>query len=182
MNSAIPRLLAVVASAILGLFGGCDKPPQGQEPICGGTVDQSDPNAPKTIDSKEIVSFTARFFLDESFTNAPGRVYDFKLEPDAQGVMRLSEDELGDLGDVDPDRLAALQQTIDDEKLVELNGVHNYVSGLPPEFQPCGLSVRYASGETLKFTVNDDPDASWPRALYQTLLGAPDPAPAPDAQ
>ena len=170
MNSVFKKLLALTMLGTSTLLGcGCNRdelnPPTG-----GGTVDQSDPDAPKTIGSKEIASFEATFFFREDDASTPGRHYHFTIEPDESGTMIAAEDKLGLLGPVDPSVMDSLQAIVDEEKFAELNGVHKYVSGLPPEFQPCGISARYASGETLSFVINGDPDHTWPAKIYSLLV------------
>ena len=182
MTRTFKKLLALTMLGTTTLFGlGCKRAPI-DSPTCGGTVDQTDYDAPKTIESKEIASFEATFFFREDDASTPGRRYHFTIEPDENGTLIAAEDTLGVLGRVDASVMESLQGIVDEEKFAELNGVHKYVSGLPPEFQPCGITARYASGATLSFVVNGDPDHTWPAKIY-SLLVAPSqetPTDAPD--
>ena len=69
------RAMALIlsASALLGLFSlfGCRKNEPDGEPVDGGTVTHTDPDAPKTVESKELTAFSAELFL--SNRNAQGR-------------------------------------------------------------------------------------------------------------
>jgi hypothetical protein len=159
----------IIKTAILMLtftavfaFAGCDE----EEPVCGGTTDKTDHDAPKVIESKDITSFYARFCLVGEWT--PGRenlTYTFEIK-DVDGVLTAAEHETGVRSPADKELLDTLQGIIDDEKLVAKNGVYRVTAGLPPEYQKCNVTVNYASGERLTFTENNDPYAEWAKKTY----------------
>ena len=61
------KLLLAALVFATALFGfGCTEPP-----TAGGVTDRTDPNAPKTIESKELVGFYASFYLRGEWT--PGK-------------------------------------------------------------------------------------------------------------
>ena len=159
------RIMAALLSAwsLFGLFG-CGKRPA---PVSGGIVDQTDSKAPKTIVSKEITAFSADFYLRGEWSpGETGRTYAFEIVPDETGALSAAETGAGIRFPADEALLTALQDMIDEEKLAEKNGVVRYTAGLPPEFQPCHAAVDYASGERLRFTVGNDPDAAWAKRTY----------------
>lgn len=138
-----------------------------EEPLCGGTTDRTDWDAPKTIESKDIVQYRASFYLVGEWS--PGRgdeQYVFEVLPDANGTPMASEQTSGISYPADAELLGALQSIIDDDSLAAENGVYRVTAGLPPEFQFCELNVSYASGETLAFTTNNNPDAEWAKDTY----------------
>lgn len=161
-KSIMAVLLCV--SAIFGL-GGCKKESE-PEPITGGTTDHTDYNAPKVIESKEISEFHASFYLRNRWTAEDRRTFQFQVNIDDNGVLKASEEFSGVSFPADATLLTALQTVIDEQKLAAMNGVDKITAGLPPEYQACTLRVNYASGEMLKFTVNNDPEAEWAEAIY----------------
>ncbi len=157
------RITAALLSllALLGL-GGCKKPAE-----AGGVTDKTDPKAPKAIESRDISDFYATFCLSGEWS--PGRVsvfYTFAVKPDEAGVLTASEETTGVRAPADRALLDALQKIIDERKLVGKNGEYRVTAGLPPEFRPSTLTVRYASGEQLSFTRNNDPRAEWSKDMY----------------
>ncbi len=162
-----------IAAALLGalllltLWGCSAKQTLTDPPISGGTTDKTDPNAPKTIESTEIESLSAVFCLLGEWT--PGREdvnYRFEVAKGADGALTARVDPLGLSAPADEALLASLQKVIADNALASRNGEYRVTAGLAPGYQECSLAVTYASGETLSFTVNNDPDASWSREMY----------------
>jgi len=165
------RIIAVLLSA-LTLFGlgGCKKAetqPE-PEPLDGGVTDRTDPSAPKTIASGEITEYSVNFRLNGEWSPGNKNVfYAFAVRPDASGVLTASESLTGVSAPADKALLDALQAVVDEYKLAEQNGVYKLTAGIDPsEFGPCTLSVNYASGEKLSFTVDNDPYEPWARATY----------------
>jgi len=155
------RIISMLLSA-LAFFGlsGCR-----QEK--GGVTDHTNPLAPKTIVSKDISEFYATFCLAGEWS--PGRdtiFYTFEVKPDAAGVLTASESAAGVSAPADDALLTAVQQVIDAHGLAALNGEYRTTAGLPPEYWPCTLTARYASGEKLTFTHDNDPRAEWAKELY----------------
>lgn len=153
----------------LGLAGApalADEPPMPGEVIDGGLTERSDPSAPKTIKSRDITGFQAVFYLSTRWTAKGGHQFRFQVKKDAAGVLTASEEISAVSRPADAKLLAALQGVIEKWKLAQENGVYRVTSGLPPEFQPCSLQVDYASGEVLRFTQDNSPEAQWAEEFY----------------
>ena len=158
--------LAVLLSAFLVIgLAGCGSDDQEPEPIDGGTTNKTDSNAPKTIESSDITSLDASFWLDTRWSGDRDYSFNFLIE-DKEGVLTVSEKERGISAPADDELLAGLQSIIERYDLASKNGVYEVTAGLPPEYQEGGLTVTYASGETLTFTINNDPCALWSEDMY----------------
>ena len=143
-----------------------DTIPEG-EPIDGGNTTHIDANAPKEIESKEIADFYAHFYLVGEWGRGDGdREYLFEVRPNESGELIASESGSGVQMPADEELLAALQRVIDENELALKNGIYDVTAGLPPEFQACGVNVNYVSGENLKFTINNEPEAPWAQGIY----------------
>ena len=134
--------------------------------LAGGTTDRSDPSAPKTIQSRDITSFQAVFYLNTRVTAKGSHKFRFQVKKDAAGVLTASEEISAVSHPADAKLLAALQGVIEKWKLAQENGVYRVTAGLPPPAQPCSLQVDYASGEVLRFTRNNSPTAQWSQDFY----------------
>lgn len=138
-------------------------------PILGGVTDRTDYNAPKVINSKDITGFQASFYLIGEWysgCNRHGQFFTFEVKDEGNGSLMAVAKDFDIKYPADTQLLTALQNIIDDQKLVSDNGLYRVTAGLPPEYQPCNLAVKYASGEKLEFTVNNDPDALWIKKTY----------------
>ena len=168
----------LVLSAILSALtffgvGGCASAVD--RPTAGGTTDKTDYAAPKAIESKELTSFYAHFYLPGEWS--PGkenRFYTFDVHKDEQGVLTAfahtdSVQEAVISRPADEKLLTALQSVIDERHLAGENGVYRVTAGLPPQFQKCRFDAGYASGEKLTFTKNNNPDAEWTREIYMAF-------------
>lgn len=140
------------------------------EPVDGGTVtDGTDPNAPKVIESKDITGFDANFVSSirwRTATESRTEAFRFVVSPDADGVLTAAEEEYGFRAPADESLLTGLQEIIDRYGLVSMNGTYRVTAGLPWEYQASWLTVDYASGEKLWFTVNNEPFAEWTADVY----------------
>ena len=155
---------AMLIALILGLLAGCRE----EVPISGGTLDLTDPNAPKVIYSKEITSLDATFFVASRQEDGEKMLH-IKIAPDDTGTLIASEDTTNFRWPANEALLTSLQEVIDRYHLAELNGVYRVTAGLAPGYWEGGLSVTYASGETLSFTQNNDPYAEWAEAFYDAF-------------
>ena len=172
-GKTIMRIIAILLSA-LTLFGlgGCKTPEPAPvpepEPIDGGVTNNTDYSAPKTIQSKDISDYRVNFMLGGEW--APGHenvFYTFEVKPDGSGTLTAAESVTGVSAPADKALLDALQTVIDEYALAGQNGVYRLTAGIDPsEFGPSTLTVHYASGETLTFTVDNNPDEPWVRATY----------------
>ena len=160
----------MLLSAILALFGlsGCvDISLPGERPISGGVTDKTDPKASKEIDSEEITEFYADICLLGEWT--PGREnqkYVFEIKKDEAGVLTASEQVTGLSRPADEALLTGLQEIIEEQELAKKNGVYRVTAGLPPEYQKVYFKTVYASGETIEFTVNNEPEKAWRKQIY----------------
>lgn len=162
IKRAVSALLcAVTLMAASGCYN--EVPPNA---ISGGRIDNTDPNAPKVIKSKDITEFSASFFLSERWTAEERHEFDFQIKTDENGVLTAYENRSGLSMPADEELLKRLQAVIDEEKLAQRNGVYRVTSGLPPEYRERSFTAKYASGETLTFTLNNDPTAEWAEAVY----------------
>ena len=129
-------------------------------PIDGGATDNSDTNAPKSIESTQIISFDCRFSTMD--IDKPGKlgnhIYQLhaKLENGAVQGMYL----VRDTGETHSFRvsqkfLGEVQNLVAIYSLAQYNG-HDYtVAGLPDEYG-AQLDVRYAFCESIYASDNQD--------------------------
>ena len=160
---------ALSALTFFGLAGCAAAVPP---PVSGGTTDKTDYAAPKKIESKELTAFSAHFYLRGEWPAGHGnRFCTFEVKKDGQGVLTAAvradsaRETLASLP-ADEELLAALVSVIDKHNLAAKNGVYRVTAGLPPQFQKCHFSTSYATGETLEFTENNNPDAEWTKEIY----------------
>ena len=147
-------------------MAGCEKDP-GNMAISGGVIDHSDPNAPKEIKSKELVSLETGFFHYEKDPAEGGYKYSFSLKTE-EGKLNLSEDTRYHIScEVEAEVLDKAEEIIEQFNLVKWNGENRYTSALPEEYSPYYLSAEYASGEKLYFYLDGDPEAEWSGAFLK---------------
>lgn len=134
----------------------------------GGTVDHSDPDAPKEIQSDDLVFLSVSFFrYEEVETEREGAEYHFELRKE-DGKVTLSEDECYKIScEVEEEVLAGAQKIIRQYDLVLNNGTDRYTRGIVPEYGPFSLTADYASGEKLYFHMNIDPYEDWTWAFLK---------------
>lgn len=153
-------LILLCAALLIGLTA-C-KP----EPSVGNVTDNTDLDAPKEIGSREIAEFYTCFYRHDCETEEGGHSFEFGITTDESGVLTASEKLSGLSFPVDEALLCELQEIIEGQDLVSKNGVYKLTAGLAPECGRCELTVTYATGEVLTFTVNNDPFAPWSRQVY----------------
>ena len=139
----------------------------GNEQICGGVVDNSDATAKKVINSDKPVSFSCNFFLYGSVTGESDSGYGISVKRDNEGRFLLTESKHNVSCETDDAYLQGIQQIIIDNNLISINGLNRYTSGLPVMFQPCYFDAVYDSGERLRFSINNNPESEWGRAIYK---------------
>lgn len=136
----------------------------------GMTTKTQDPAAPKTIASRDLVSFHAEFFCWDNSGNTEDGVYQFDLKKES-GVWQLESSGLArGSAAVGEDTAAQVQTLIETYDLAAKNGLYSVTAGLPVEFSPSRVSADYASGERLTFTEDGDPEAAWCAALRDCFL------------
>ena len=167
------RIMAGILCAFLfsGLFGCRKKPADDPSPevIDGGTHTERDPNAPKVIESKELTEFSAFVFLATRWRGDEIRSFDFRVKPDGNGTAAASEEITGISLPADDALLTALAEIIAKYDLASRNGLYDVTYGLPEEYQAYPFRAVYASGETLSFTVNNNPYAAWAEEVYDVF-------------
>ena len=166
MKKTIKRSARLTLLAPLMLFGIGGRKPDTSH-MCGGTTDKTDDKAPKEIKSKDITKLSVTFYVRGEWSSIERKEqYSFGVEPNENGELTLTERTLGISVPADNVFLAQLQQVIDDTRLVLRNGVYRVTAGLPPPYQPCHVTVEYASGEKLSYTENNNPDDEWIKLMY----------------
>ena len=58
---------------------------------------------------------------------------------------------------------------ITDRNLAASNGIYRVTAGLAPNYGKCWFKAEFGSGETLSFTVNNNPEARWAKDIYDTF-------------
>lgn len=134
-----------------------------EEPICGGVTDNTDHNAPKVINSDNLVKLSMGFYHEDKYDCSEGRYYTFVLEPDATGKVILKDGYAGEGFEVDKSVLDGAQAIIRKYDLARANGVSRITAGLPPQYEECDFRAEYDSGESIGFSQNSDPSAEWAR-------------------
>lgn len=134
--------------------------------IDGGTRISFNEDAPKEIQSRELVSFSCRFSavsLDENETKLIRGVYNFGASKGADGVsttVGCNNPRVVPEGERKAIHSEKFLQTIDallrKYNVAKHNGYYYKVSGLP-DFYGAKVDCEYASGETLYCYNNQDP-------------------------
>lgn len=150
----------LAAAGMALLMTGCGKTAN-QEIVSGGVSDKSNPNAPKVIESTEIVEFSVSVYLSNRWTEDDRHTFAFAVTPDENGVLTAYETLSGIQSPADEALLSALQEVISRNDLAAMNGIYRVTAGLPETHRPRELKVLYASGETLQYTVNNNPQEAW---------------------
>ena len=130
------------------------------DPIDGGATDNSDTNAPKSIESTQIISFDCRFSTMD--VDEPGKlgnhIYFLQARLENGGVKGMYQ--VRDTGEeysfrASQNFLGEVQTLVAIYDLAQHNG-HDYtVAGLPDEYG-ARLNVQYASGESIYAYDNQD--------------------------
>ena len=133
--------------------------------IDGGFTDNSDPSAPKTIESSELISFDCWFStLDAAEPGALGsHIYQLSAKLENGEVMGTYQ--VRDAGEERPFRagpefLVELQGLVELYDLAQFNGLSHEVAGLPGDYG-ARLEARYASGERIDAEDNQENFLAW---------------------
>ena len=191
-NSILILLLSLLAAGVTAACGSpapAPKPPEStdDEPITGGVEDNTDYDAPKTIESKELTSLSMQFYAYGDFYSDVGEgLFRYELKEEAGKLILAETSYYNVTSEVDKGLLAEAQALIDKYHLASLNGRDRVTGGLPPDYGPWSFKAVYASGEKISFYEDGDPYAEWTRAfrkLFNRALTeagieatAPDPA------
>lgn len=181
----LPALAALFLSAAV-LCTGCgssaapaspEQPAEPGPPVCGGTDDNTDYNAPKTVSSTAITSFSCYTWVRELLQDG-GPVlaapwYRFTAEKDGDRVNCTRSTAGAEVSfTADAAFLDALQAIVARYDLPQYNGISLFTNGLPEDFGAT-VKIRYESGETVYASDNQGnflpPDAS--AALLRLFCG-----------
>lgn len=145
----LPLVLAGVA-----LLVSCVKRPHADtDDIDGGVQHYDDTDAPKTIVSTQIVSFSCQFSAYSlSFDSSPvaGRYHTLYAGEGEGRYEARGGGTVYEAFEFVPDAafFAALQQLVAKYDLAQYNGKSYTVSGLPPDYG-AKLNIQYESGESI---------------------------------
>lgn len=176
--SAYTLIAALVTAAVVTVCSSCAKqtpapvPPQ-SEPVCGGTEDNTDPNAPKTVEDTRIASFSfsASTFGSQNDLLIPKR-YEFSAAREGDVVnCTCARNGNEHAFTADPSFMDELQDVVARYDFAAGNGVDRFTAGLPDDFGGT-FKVEYAGGERIYFSDNqsifcpDDAVADLARLFY----------------
>ena len=116
-------------------------PDQGGDVMTGGVKDLSNPDAPKTIESKDIIYFKTYFvYADEAQEYSR---YDFTAAKQADGTVEVTwaDYQLESKAVVGPEFLVSLQEIIDQHKMAGY-AVYRVTSSLPGNSNPAVSTVN----------------------------------------
>lgn len=145
-------ILAAVLTAVFVFRRGDDPATHG-----GVRTDNTDPDAPKVIESTELVSFTCSF--KASSAEFGGHYYTLEAVLE-NGIVTGSyrsagtaEDTVSSSFEAEASFMAELQKIVSETDLAKYNGLSKRVSGLPPRLG-ASLHAVYASGERIDASNN----------------------------
>jgi rhodanese-related sulfurtransferase len=138
-------IIAVISVLIVLIAAGCAfmKPSDPNEYISGGTTDNTDPSAPKVIESEDMTSFSC-------YVNLLG--YDTKNYPEITELKYTFEASLENDG---AEKMAAIQDIVKRYDFAQFNGISRHTAGLPDHFGAT-IDISYASGERIYAYHNQD--------------------------
>lgn len=159
----------VVTPAVSPASGDTQTEPD--DPIDGGVIDSTDPDAPKTIQDTRIISFSCRFStLDDGEPGMLGNhIYDLtaKLENGAvKGSYEVRDTDLKRTFRADHSFMNELQTLVEMYEIARFNGHFVEVQGLPGDYG-ADLTVKYASGESI--TGSDNEELFLPYTFLESL-------------
>ena len=150
-------LPAVLAGAAM-LFGRAKRSHTDTDEVDGGVRHCEDTDAPKTIVSTGIVSFSCEFSaycLSPGSSPVAGRYYTLRAGKGSGCYEARGGGTLYEKFAFTPDAafFASLQQLVAKYDFARYNGKFYTVSGLPPDYG-ARLDVRYESGESIQSSNN----------------------------
>ena len=170
MNKKGKRIMnLLVAGALLfDLFGCRNKKEVTEEPKDGEHIHTVDPDAPKNIESSDIVSADIAVFIANRYYGDENHDFHFQVYEE-NGEMMIFEEFSGVETAADEKLLSGLQKVIEDNDLASFNGVYDVTAGIAPEYQARHFLVTYGSGEKIEFTQDNNPYAIWSEELYDVI-------------
>ncbi|MBQ0028605.1 MAG: hypothetical protein KBS96_08375 [Lachnospiraceae bacterium] len=160
----VKLIILLLCIGCMAIVVGCSgkKGTGSQEFVTGGVTDTSDYDAPKVIESEELIYFRTEFYRYSDYVYNADRRYKFCMSKNDDGSYTISEGDNEELKcETNAEFAVKLQQIIKDNNLVEWNGTHKQTAGLAPEYRPYWVEALYASDEKLSFFMNGDPMAEW---------------------
>lgn len=137
-----------------GTMGGARFNPQ--DAMCGGTIDHTNPAAPKDIVSRVLTSFETNFIVHDPQTLQTDG-YWFELKRLEDETYELTTYGTGHRAVTGLDTALAVRDIMDKRNLIALNGISRVTQGLPAEFQAIFLRADFVNGEHLHFCMNGHP-------------------------
>ena len=169
-NKVLFSLIALLTVFSSGCSGRAEKEPLPTPPITGGKVDNSDPDAPKEIDSRDLAAFSYQFYLYGKNNHEEDSGYHFEVKKTDDGTVSMEESARYQVTCSTGEHiLVSLQALIEKYGLAKRNGVDKHTAGLPQEFQPCYFRADYASGESIRFSVDNNPEDPFSREVVKLL-------------
>lgn len=152
--------LLIVAVAVV-LTGCARQTPSEVVEADGGVQNDTSYDAPKTIESTQIIAFSCEFSAfdrAEEDTRLAGRAYQLEAKLENGAVKGSYHAHTRYDGERETFReshsfMAALQKVVAEHDLAQHNGLSYRVSGLPKDYG-AALSVTYASGESIHASNN----------------------------
>lgn len=144
------------------------------EPIEGGNTTRIDSNAPKEINSDNLVALKTNFFLYSELGSEFDASYEFEIKNYENGKAQLDCTTGGKTinCEIDSSVLSDVNSIIKKYDLVKSNGIDKLTAGLPPEFDYSGFYAEYDSGETLSFSDNNNPRSEYNSELLKLFARA----------
>lgn len=151
----------LLSMGFLNLFSQCKN---SDVPVCGGRTETRKVCAP--IKSTELRSLSTRFYISPNAYNGMfDGEYNIKLQQAENGCYQLTCNK--ETAEINADEARGFLDIIKRYKLESNNGLTSVTAGLPSEFQPMYFTAKYASGETLSFTVNNNPQSEWQTSMFR---------------
>ena len=142
-----------------------------QSGLCGfgGHMENNDTNVPKEIASKKIVEFDCHFYVHNRLFVMQNEFLSFSVTKETDGSGLIISRSNGEAVKTDESFMDRLQEVIEKNDLISLNGRNEYSQGLPPEYQSYELKAVYDSGEKLSFCIMGNPSYPWCQDLRKAL-------------
>ena len=152
---AICTMLLIAVPLLISL---CTKPAPDTDDIDGGVTHYVDTDAPKVIESTQIVSFHCEISATDLMTDSSpiaGRYHTLHAAPDGGSYEARGGGTVFAEREFTPNEafFDALQQIVFQYDLAQYNGQFYTVSGLPPDLGS-KLEILYTSGECIHCSNN----------------------------
>lgn len=128
-------------------------------PTCGGHERHWDKSAPSVINSKRPIEFETMFYHYNQTLPSGTEKLEFSIREEDGKWFLSGPDNLRT--ETDETLLARVQEVIDRNHLTGYNGHSEITYGVPPEYQPYWMKVKYDSGEQLYFSLQFNPGVRW---------------------